>query len=131
MDDLVKRLRDEHLPMTRSEAADRIEALELALTQSRAETAAAHERAAAEMDLAAHIMSHHGTTLEEKTYQNAAKDIRALATPDQSAALDAVRAEARAQGMREAAEIAKSWKDCGHDFDIEDEILAAIKGAKA
>ena len=32
-DDLVKRLRDEHLAMTRNEAADRIEALERKLDE--------------------------------------------------------------------------------------------------
>ncbi len=136
------------------EAADRIEALELALTQSRAETAAAYERAAGLPRYAPNSFGfmnpsdrgcwvHHG-------------DIRALATPDQTAALDAVRAEA----MREAAEIAASeemivigrkaaddkyyeWRGLGPRKEGEGldgmhfivraaitAILAAIKGAK-
>lgn len=36
------------------------------------------ERAASEMELAAHIMSHSGNAIEVRTYQNAAKNIRAL-----------------------------------------------------
>jgi len=118
-DDLKARLRlqSEHVPVTTvfDEAADCIEALELALTLSRAETAAAYERAATE------------ASGYDREFDRAA--IRALATPDQTAALDAVRAEA----MREAAEIARNIK--GGDGYIEmlvsDTILAAIKGAKA
>jgi uncharacterized protein (UPF0335 family) len=88
---------------------------ELALTQSRAETAAAYDRAAMEV-------TGYDRELERAT-------IRALATTDQTAALDAVRAEA----MREAAAIARNIK--GGDGYIEmlvsDTILAAIKGTKA
>jgi hypothetical protein len=110
----------------------RIKALELALIRSRAETAAAFERAA---DVA-------------KSWKDCGHDfdvedeIRALATPDQTAALVAVLAEARAQGMREAAEIANSMllrSTFGTDTEtvvtyrdfIGSAILAAIKGAKA
>lgn len=35
--------------------------------------------------------------------------------------------EARKTALQEAAKIAQTWKDCGHDFDVEDEILALIK----
>lgn len=28
--------------------------------------------------------------------------------------------------VREAAGVARTWKDCGHDFDVEQEILALI-----
>jgi hypothetical protein len=102
------------------QAIDRIEAIELALTQSSAETAAAYERAAERFE----------KIRAPLTYGEISSMIRALATPDQSAALDAVRAEARAQGMREAAEIAgnsnyETWETAP------DAILAAIKGAKA
>jgi len=118
-------------------AADLIEALELALTQSRAETAAVVDRIADEVC---------------RWSLAASEEIRALATPDQTAALDAVRAEARAQGMREAADIAekgvevlglrmreakdkkekRDWQSmlfCA--VDIKHAILSAIKGAKA
>jgi len=39
------------------------------------------ERCAAEMDLAAHIMSHHGSDLETRAYQNAAAAIHAGGKP--------------------------------------------------
>jgi len=67
--------------------------------------------------------------------------IRALATPDQSAALDAVRADAREQGMREAAQECQTVADEAKGYGIlqmtmgantcRAAILAAIKGAKA
>jgi hypothetical protein len=88
------------------EAADYIERLENAidvhkfrakkadeaLTQSRAETAAAYERAAERFE----------KIHAPLTYGEISSMIRALPTPNQSAALDAVRADA----MSEAAEIA-------------------------
>lgn len=48
--------------------------------------------------------------------------IRALATPDQTAALDRVRAEAKAEGMREAADLLRGQ---GYNTAVR-EILAAI-----
>lgn len=122
-DDLKARLRNfGHIYA--HEAADRIEALELALTQSRAETAAVIERIADEVC---------------RWSLAASEEIRALATADQTAALDAIKAEARAQGMREAAEECRQWQNS--EFPTEEEaigamvchdlILAAIKGAKA
>lgn len=72
-------------------------------------------------------------------YPNQPADaIRALATPDQTAALDRVRAEAKAEGMREAAEIAAEFVHrrlyeanmpaCSyHSRDIKTAILAAIE----
>lgn len=143
-DDLKARLRELRGTYgVGDEAANCIEQLEAALTQSREErakllamndagydtvtkraVAAAYERAATEMELAAHIMSHHGTYIEEQTYKNSAKIVRALATPDQTAALDTVRAEARAQGMREAAQYMKRYS---YTYMTVDEILAAIK----
>ena len=36
------------------------------------------ERAAFEMEMAAHVLSHHGNECQVQTYQNAAKIIRAL-----------------------------------------------------
>jgi len=128
----------------------------LALTQSRAETAAAYERAAViadnyvamrtnqievekskaarHMDVAQLIRWRAG-----KVQSEAIRDaIRALATADQTAALDAVREEARAQGMREAA-ILIVKHEMGTPMhsppqlltEAHDRILAAIKGAKA
>lgn len=142
MDDLKSRLRgmdgDSMSIETLDEAADRIEALELALTQSRAETAAAYERAA---DVCFYPTYKAVTTSDWVSARKAAA-IRALATSDQSAALAAMLAEARAQGMREAAEIAgnllifatvipdEDTKATYSEF-VDDAILAAIKGAKA
>lgn len=126
-------------------AADRYAA---ALTQSRAETAAAYERAAERFP----------DGRQAWPPVNIRKAIRALATTEQTAALDTIRAEAREQGMREAAEIASNrWavrkehaarlyemdyaeakidaKTVGAKGDeaesIAEQILAAIKGAKA
>jgi len=94
------------------------------LTQSRAETAAAYERAA-------------DTYLKGDWdwYSDADRAIRALATQEQTTALDAIRAEARAQGMREAAVICRNvgFKDHPDSvaYDAEFQVLAAItKGAK-
>lgn len=72
------------------EAADRYAS---ALTESRAETAAAYERAAQEAD---RIENSH-----------LAANIRALATPDQTASRDRMIADAEARGMRRAADIAE------------------------
>ncbi len=92
----------------------RIEALELALTQSRAETAAAYEQIADEVC---------------KWSIAASEAIRALATPDQTAALDAVRAE--------VLDAASAYMDqqygnraLSNPIDRQ-RILAAIKGDKA
>ena len=52
---------------------------------------------------------------------------RAQARDTQDALVAYSAAEAREAALREAAKIAQSWKDCGHDFDVEDEILALIK----
>jgi len=97
-DDLKARLRsfDPHTHELEvvDEAADRIEALELALTQSRAETAAVIEWAA--QKVFADQWPNYGDA------KRVSENIRALATPDQTAALDAIRAEAQEQGMRDA-----------------------------
>ena len=88
-------------------AADRYAA---ALTESRAETAAAYERAA-EMCIvpeAAHIawdMRHGNFPKRSARHEFIAAMIRALATPDQTAARDQMIAEAEARGMQRAAEI--------------------------
>ncbi len=105
--------------------------LKAALTQSRAETAAAYERAADQFE----------KIRAPLTYGEISSMIRALATPDQTAALDAVRAEARAQGMRDAAQECQTLADKANGYGIQqmtmganicrDAILAAIKGAKA
>ena len=86
---------------------DQRDAALAALTQSRAETAAAYERAAKQCDKIA------GNTADfprdhRRAAGQCASNIRALATPDQSSALTAIEAAAEARGMRKAAEIANS-----------------------
>jgi hypothetical protein len=151
-DNLKARLRDMGIHCCNL-AVDRIEALEAALTQSRAETAAAYERAAGVLDdhgdgvvtgalgeqlcCSGHMCGCHGADVGSYLQHL----IRALSTPDQSAALDAVRAEARAQGMREAAEVAERVEKALRQSyavtsanavgEVYCAILAAIKGAKA
>jgi hypothetical protein len=112
--------------------------VEAALTQSRAETAAAIERAA-QVDI--HYIDDDGEQRSHKLGFFVQNSIRALATADQTAALDAVRAEARAQGMREAAKLCQTVADEAKGYGIpqmtmgantcRDAILAAIRGAKA
>lgn len=101
--------------------AARIVELEAALTKSRAETAAAYEQIANEVC---------------RWSIAAAEEIRALATPDQTAALSAVMAEAREQGMREAMRKCQKVADEAKSYGIpqmtmgantcRDAILAAI-----
>lgn len=107
--------------------------LKAALTQSRAETAAAYERAADQFE----------KIRAPLTYGEIFSMIRALATPYQTAALDAVKAEAREEGMRQAAKICETlgplggvtpnpraeWKT--HADNLAHAILAAIKGSKS
>ena len=86
--DLVKRLREcsSDEAMWSRQAADRIEQLEAALTRANAATAAAYEAMASEFDSLGNV----GLVV--------ATGIRALATPDQTAALDKLIAEAEARG---------------------------------
>ena len=159
-DNLVKRLRDLSMatrnptitedPLERAavQAADRIDALSAALTesqdhldrwintsasqyqtiielqealtQSRAETAAAYERAADEIDCCG---CYGNCLMPSACFAIEAKNIRALATPDQTAARDQMIAEADARGMRRAADIAK-WV-ASDACDIPDEIRGA------
>jgi hypothetical protein len=69
------------------------------------------ERAACEMELAAHIMSHRGLATELETYQRAARAIRALTPADAQAAYDKAIADAERRGMERAAEIARAIFD--------------------
>jgi len=133
------------------EEKSRADNSEAALTQSQAEVAAAYERAA---DSVRRLEDgwHDGVSAEYHQHSSAQmklyaiREIRALATPDQTSALDTIRAEAREQGMREAAAIALQRKGDGvatldHPYDkgylaacdaIAKSILVAItKGAKA
>lgn len=130
------------------DAADRIEQLEAALTQSREEmakllamndagydtvtkraVAAAYERAAdAAEDYPRVAPDYDEWTRYDEQIAHSQKCIRALATPDQTTALDTIRAEAREQGMREAAQYMKRYS---YTYMTVDEILAAIKWAKA
>jgi hypothetical protein len=118
-------------------AADRIEQLEAAIEQSRADTAAAYERAAREVD----CNGCSGNCCDPANCRmHDAAAIRACATPDQTAALDAVKAEAWEQGMRDAAEIAMAETKLPSQYNIKDQwrenigkecakaILAAVKG---
>ena len=73
------------------------EVAKAALTQSRAETAAAYELAADDKVIAA-IWAHYGTLAKAK------EAIRSLATPEQSAALDAVIAEKLKENTKGIAE---------------------------
>lgn len=118
-------------------AREAVPALSAALTQSRAETAAAYERAAG---LATYT---NAGLLDCDVPASFRAAIRALATPDQSAALDAVKAAALAeiaphlQSFRKALELARIaapeatddtndkayWQ---HEINALDAILAAI-----
>lgn len=128
--------------------APTLRALSASLTQSRAETAAAYERAAVTLDKEAASLRadasrfrggtdpHHDRMNFASAAIKQASAIRALATPEQTFALDAVRAEAREQGMREAAVICRNvgFKDHPDSvaYGAEFQILAAItKGDKA
>ena len=77
-------------------------ALSAALTQSRAETAAAYERAAQEVDCGG---CNGDCPMPATCCATDAAAIRALATPDQRAALAAIEAAAEARGLRKAAAI--------------------------
>ena len=133
---------------------ERANAAELALTKSRAETAAAYERAAGVLDT--HGDSAATEALGARLCCNGdmcgcrGADvgsylqhlIRALTTPEQSSALAAIEAAAEARGMRKAAEIAQLNAWCHQGVDaysqgmdagarhqckvINDAILAAI-----
>lgn len=129
MTDLVEKLLAKPRTPLKIRAAHRIKTLEAEvarLTQERdAATAAAYEAVAREFEDIGNV----GALV--------AKSIRALATPDQTAALDRVRAEAKAEGMREASEHAAEFVHrrlyeanmpaCSyHSRDIKTAILAAI-----
>jgi hypothetical protein len=81
--------------------AARLAQMEAAMTQSRAETAAAYERAATVTEWTAWGERHNLTEASRRA-------IRALATPDQSSALAGIEYAAEARGMRKAAEIAET-----------------------
>jgi len=109
------------------EEKSRADNAEAALTQSQAEVAAAYERAAVTLDKEATSLRadasrfrggtepHHYRMNFASAVIKQASAIRALANPDQTAALETIRAEARAQGMREAltqsqAEVAAAYE---------------------
>lgn len=117
--DLVKRLRDVEFKLCR-EAADRIEQLEAALTRANAAAAAAYEVAAKRADNRWALRKEHADRIYEMDYREAkidaktvsakadeaqsiADEIRALATPDQTAALDKLIAEAVDASLKQAA----------------------------
>lgn len=91
------------------------------LTRERdAATAAAYEAAAQTCD---NVTNNNDFTRDiRRTSSYCAERIRALATPDQTAALDRVRAEAKAEGMRAAADLLRGQ---GYNTAVR-EILAAI-----
>lgn len=90
---------------------DEVDRISASLTQSRAETAAAYERAAQ-----VYIDG------DWDWYSDADDAIRALATPEQSSALAAIEAAAEARGMRKAAVIA-------YQFEGNDKLRCAILAA--
>lgn len=100
--DLVKRLREcsSDEAMWSRQAADRIEHLEAALTRTNAATAAAYEVAAKALDAVAdqwscgHPAMHCDCARDVEQWRFASDEIRALATPDQTAALDKLIGEA-------------------------------------
>ena len=109
-------------------ADDMIDAIFAVLTQFRAETAAAYERAAQFCEayevgstptkgyvLGAFEQGKHSGTHHGMAYGPA---IRALAIPDQSAALDEVKAAAREQGMREAIRECQKVADEAKEYNI-------------
>lgn len=108
---------------------DEVDRISAALTQSRAETAAAYERAAERFP----------DGRQAWPPVNIRKAIRALATTEQTAALDAVREEARAQGMQPLIDAASAVVDAMNAPDkpwdlpsrVLRELIDAIKGAKA
>jgi hypothetical protein len=66
------------------------------------------------------------SVLVSKEYKTDAEAIAAWNTrTDSIPSQDAYNA-GRAAGIREAAAIAKAWRECGHDFDVEAEILALL-----
>lgn len=105
------------------EVSENNKELRAALEQSRAETAAAYERAVEVLDMEAEDLKsdasrfrsgtdpHHYRMNFASAAIRQAKAIRALAKPDQTAAMDEVKAAAREQGMREAAAIAEKQKE--------------------
>lgn len=82
---------------------ERANATELALAQSRAETAAAFDAAAQLVSEYPHIMLM--TPDQKRVCVHLSQVLRALATPDQSSALAAIEAAAEARGMQKAAGI--------------------------
>ena len=103
--ELIARLRSDHPDYLTSDAADRIEALGKEVARLKAgwqdaASAAAYEAAAQTCD---NVTNNNDFTRDiRRTSSYCAERIRALATPDQTAAMDRVRAEAKAEGMREA-----------------------------
>ena len=123
--DLVKRLRDEHVAASRTEAADCIEQLEAALTRANAATAAAYEVAAREVECGC------GAGPCQDTANCSAEDaaaIRALATPDQTAALDKLIAEAVEEEVGRVTRIAASLFPGGYDRNHAAILAASKKG---
>ena len=90
-----------------------LRAMQAALQRSRAETAAAIERAAAWMDSEAltpeELAQGFGFTVDYPRV--AAAKIRALTTPDQSAALAAVVADAEARVVEKIAAMVRTWRN--------------------
>lgn len=124
--DLVKRLRSDtpnmaigHAAMRH--AADRIEQLEAALTRANAATAAAYEVAA----LAIMEKCHDDMDREEE-----AAIVRALATPDQTAALDRLIAEAEARVWEQAVQIVADFPLGGDGPVGNDRVVWALENVR-
>lgn len=139
-EELIARLRSSGMHHT-DFAADRIEALGKEIVRLKAVLDDANEAVlknaydlyaaeAAAYEVAAQAVNDRGAREQanfslDRATQNffRARDlIRTLATPEQTAALDRVRAEAKAEGMREAADL---LREQGYNTAVH-EILAAI-----
>ena len=109
-------------PVLARDLEDRIEQLEAALTRANAATAAAFEVAAQALDSVAkqwscgHPSMHCDCARDIEQWEFAAAEVRGLATPDQTAALDRLIAEAEARVWEQAAQIANR-----HDLHDKDE----------
>ena len=118
-------------------SAHRITTLEAALTRANAATAAAYEVAASTIEvIVSDAQKEVGSIKLSKVdaavvemLNGIAAAIRALATPDQTAALDKLIAEAEAQAVEKTAAMVRTWRNTTPMTGEEcaDAILAASK----
>lgn len=122
----------------REKAADHIEQLEAELTRANAATAAAYEvaaRTAQNVGIPVGAGDGYGTYIPG-TSADAARAIRALATPDQTAALDKLIAEAEARIIDSVSSYIKltygdRWSFLDNPIDRQRILAASKKGGTA